>query len=101
MKYLNWCIGILTLALGLASCNSETEETTTTVPSTIQVATGDLQDVTLTTATLLGAVTVSGANLVEVGFACCLENSSHRSWQRLCPPQFLGDCPRLATQCHL
>lgn len=76
MKYLNWYIGILTLALGLASCNSETEETTTTVPSTIQVATGDLQDVTLTTATLLGAVTVSGTNLVEVGFACCLENSS-------------------------
>lgn len=73
MNHIKSCIRVLTLALMVCACESKDE--IVNPQSNIQLATGVTQDVSLTSAMLLGTISMSGMNYTEVGFAYGLLNS--------------------------
>ena len=73
MNILKSLIWLIPLALGLSACEYDNENP---LPQdNIQVVTGEIHDITLTTVTLDGTVNPSSTKYKEVGIAYCIENS--------------------------
>lgn len=76
MNILKSLIWLLPFAGGLVACGSDDEEGSTSQETNVSIVTGDIQDVSLVSAILLGTVNASAPDYVEVGIAYSLENSN-------------------------
>lgn len=74
MKNLKSLIWVLPFALGLSACNSDEETAPQQV--NIQVSTGNVQETSLTTATMQGSISGSASSYTEVGMVFYPENNS-------------------------
>lgn len=75
MKSLKMLMWLFPLMLGLGACGSD-DENDDAPQVNVQLVTGDIQEVSLTSATLQGTVNASASNYTEVGIAYRLENSN-------------------------
>lgn len=75
MNSLKSLIWLLPLALGLIACGSDDDDSPSQEVN-VRISTGDVQNVTLTSAALQGTVSSPASSYTEVGIACCLENNS-------------------------
>ena len=76
MKNLKSLIWLLLLALGLTACDPSEENTSLQRSETLQIITGETQDVTLTSATMQGTINAFSWSYTEIGIAYRLESNA-------------------------